>query len=153
MCETVKLMQDLHIQKNIPYEVIKIIFRYSYRTQSDSIKNDIKSYVELLDKTRKIDHHRWHRIEPDQSAVWLLNDITRFANSSRPTILGIHPKMRDILSRFYMQNLPQPKNICAKFISICHLDGVSSRINAFWGIFTCTERKQFIEEYGCLWDY
>lgn len=150
--EIQQLMQVLHIQKGIPLDLTQIIMRYAYQPQSVALTNDYKNYIEELARVRTIYNNRWFQIEPLESENWLLNDITRFANASRPTNLGAHYKMRNILNRFYMQRLTNSKDICSQYIRRCSDVSVTNRINVFWGLFTIEERTNFINEYGAVWD-
>ena len=149
-----KIVEQLHLQKGLPLEIIQIILRYTYRPQSEELVCDIKGFKERLNHARELYVRRWHRIAPDEVTNWLINDIMRFANSGRPTNLGAHPKMRDILSRFFMHRRVGIQSIFVKYVSNKHCQRIStsSMVNVFWGLFTYKERQEFIEEYGAVWD-
>lgn len=149
-----KLVEDLHIKKGLPLEIIQIIMRYTYRPQSEELTSDIKNFIERLSYARELYVLRWHKITPNEVTNWFLNDIMRFANSGRPTNLGSHPKMREILSRFFMHRSIGIQPIFVRYVSNAHCQRIStsSMVNVFWGLLTCKERDEFIEEYGAVWD-
>jgi hypothetical protein len=149
-----KIVEDLQIQKGLPLEIIQIILRYTYLPQSEELMCDVKNFIERMSYARELYEIRWHKIEPDEVTNWLINDIMRFANSGRPTNLGSHPKMRDILSRFFMHRRVGIQPIFARYVSNvrCQRISASSMVNIFWGLLTCKDRDEFIEEYGAVWD-
>ncbi len=149
-----KLVGDLQIKKGLPLEIIQIILRYTYRPQPGELMCDIKNFIERISYAKELYEIRWHKIEPDEVTNWLLNDVMRFANSGRPTNLGSHPKMRNILSRFFMFQHTGIQPIFTRYVSNAHCQRIptSSMVNVFWGLLTCKERDEFIEEYGAVWD-
>jgi len=144
--ESLKLIEDLQTQKGLPIEIIYIILRYAYRTQPGELILDIKSYNPEMTYVLSV-YHSFFSTDPKEIFNWLLNDIIRYANAGRPTNLGVHPKMLDILSRRFGKHL-NTHDECSKFISYYCKVNVESRIRTFWGLFTASERIDFLGEYA-----
>ena len=134
-----QLIQNLHYKKGLPMELIQIILRYNWEPQPQFLLDDITSFTETLHIISEAYHVYWNVLEPGEHIKWLENDIIRYANSGRPTNLGPHPKMQDIIGRSFMHkkmtelpiynnNRLHPKRL----------------INIFWGLFTVAERQDFI---------
>jgi hypothetical protein len=134
-----QLIQDLNIKKGLPMELIQIILRFMWDQQPQILLDDITSFTETLPIILEAYYVYWNILEPGEHINWLENDMIRYANSGRPTNLGPHPKMQDIISRSFMHKkmtvLPiynnkrlQPKTVA----------------NIFWGLFTVAERQDFI---------
>ena len=82
----------------------------------------------------------WQLFEPGENHLnWLENDMIRYANSERPTNLGPHPKMQDIIGRSFM-------NLKLKGLPIYNNKRLHPKTiaNIFWGLFTVKERQEFI---------
>ena len=120
-------------------ELIYMILRYTYRPQQTSLLEDIENYSKSLLEIKDIYYNIWFQIEPGEHINWLENDIVRYANNNRPTNLGAHIKMHDILDRSIM-------NLKLKELPIYNIYTVNVNvvINIFWGLFTVAERKEFI---------
>ena len=133
------IIQDLHCKKGLPMELIHIILRYTYCPQPQILLDDIISFTRILPIILKAYYIYWNVLEPGEYINWLENDIVRYANSGRPTNLGPHPKMQDILGRSFMhlklKGLPIYNN------KILH---PKTSINIFWGLFTVKERDELI---------
>lgn len=133
------IIQDLHCKKGLPMELIHIILRYTYCPQPQILLDDIISFTRILPIIVKAYYIYWNVLEPGEYINWLENDIVRYANSGRPTNLGPHPKMQDILGRSFMhlklKGLPIYNN------KILH---PKTSINIFWGLFTVKERDELI---------
>ena len=133
------IIQDLHCKKGLPMELIHIILRYTYCPQPQILLDDIISFTRILPIILKAYYIYWNILEPGEYINWLENDIVRYANSGRPTNLGPHPKMQDILGRSFMhlklKGLPIYNN------KILH---PKTSINIFWGLFTVKERDELI---------
>ena len=116
-----------------------MILRYTYRPQQTSLLEDIENYSKSLLEIKDIYYNIWFQIEPGEHINWLENDIVRYANNNRPTNLGAHIKMHDILDRSIM-------NLKLKELPIYNIYTVNVNvvINIFWGLFTVAERKEFI---------
>ena len=133
------LVQDLQCKKGLPIELVQIILRYTYCPQPSNLLDDIKSFTGILPIIIKAYYIYWNVLEPGEYINWLENDIIRYANSDRPTNLGPHPKMQDIIGRSFMhlklKGLPiyNNKRLHPKTIA-----------NIFWGLFTVKERQEFI---------
>ena len=145
-----QLVDDLQSKKGLPIELIHIIMCYTYRPQPSFFTNDIKSYVCEMTRAMEIYNNRYMFIEPTESSHWLLNDIVRYANAGRPTNLGAHPKMYDILGRSFSRQR-KLYHTCSQYISYYCKVNITNRIRVFWGLFTIGERLEFIEEYGAVW--
>ncbi len=145
-----QLVDDLHAQKCLPIEIIHIIMRYMYRPKPLALTEDIKNYWCSMNKAMEIYHHRYMFFNPKETSNWLLNDIIRYANASRPTNLGIHPKMSDILNRSFATQR-KIHDVCFRIMSYYRKVNVTLRIRFFWGLFTTGERLDFLGEYGAVW--
>ena len=134
------LVQDFHSEKNLPMDIIQIILQYTYCPQSPVLLEDVKSYSNSLNEITEKYYNYFNEIEPGEHLNWLENDIIRYANNNRPTNLGPHLKIQDILSRSFMYNklmsLPIYNN---------HTLIIKTIINIFWGLFTIKERNKFLE--------
>lgn len=133
------IVQDIHHTKGLPMELIYIILRYTYRPQRPSLLEDIENYSKSLLEIKDIYYNNWFQIEPGEHINWLENDIVRYANNNRPTNLGAHIKMHNILDRSIM-------NLKLKALPIYNIYTVNVNvvINIFWGLFTVDERREFI---------
>ena len=134
------IVQDLHLIKGLPMELIHIILRYTYKPQHINLLEDVKDYSKSLLEIKDIYYNNfifWFQIEPGEHINWLKNDIIRYANNNRPTNLGPHLKMQDILGRSIM-------NSKLKALNYNYTVNVKTVINIFWGLFTVAERKEFI---------
>jgi hypothetical protein len=133
------IVQDFHYKKGLPMELIHIILRYTYMPQKTNLLEDVRDYLSSLLEIKDIYYNHWYAIEPGEHLNWLENDVVRYANNDRPTNLGPHFKMQDILSRSFMYDklikLPIYNN---------YTINVNTAINIFWGLFTIIERKDFI---------
>jgi hypothetical protein len=120
-------------------ELIQIILRYTYCPQPQFLLDDIISCTYFLPLIIKSYYIYWNVLEPGEYISWLENDIVRYANSNRPTNLGPHPKMQDILGRSFM-------HLKLKRLPIYNNKRLHPKtlINIFWGLFTVKERDEFI---------
>jgi hypothetical protein len=138
------IIQEFHLEKGLPIEIIQIILQYTYCPQPSNLLDDIKSFTRILPIILKAYYIYWNVLEPGEYINWLENDIIRYANSDRPTNLGPHPKMQDIIGRSFMilklKGLPiynnKKKELHPKTL-----------INIFWGLFTVEEREEFILQF------
>jgi len=133
------IIQDFHDKKGLPMELIHIILRYTYRPQHINLLEDVRHYLISLLEIKDIYYNHWYAIEPGEHLNWLENDVVRYANNDRPTNLGPHIKMQDILGRSFMYN-----KLIALPIYNNYTINVNTSINIFWGLFTVIERKDFI---------
>lgn len=133
------LVQDLQCKKGLPIELVQIILRYTYCPQPSNLLDDIKSFTGILPIILKAYYIYWNVLEPGEYINWLENDIIRYANSDRPTNLGPHPKMQDIIGRSFM-------NLKLKGLPIYNNKRLHPKTiaNIFWGLFTVKERQEFI---------
>ena len=133
------LVQDLQCKKGLPIELVQIILRYTYCPQPSNLLDDIISFTEILPTIIKAYHIYWNVLEPGEYINWLENDMIRYANSERPTNLGPHPKMQDIIGRSFM-------NLKLKGLPIYNNKRLHPKTiaNIFWGLFTVKERQEFI---------
>jgi hypothetical protein len=134
-----QLIQDLHCKKRLPMELIQIILRYTWAPQSQILLDDITSFTGSLPIILKAYYIYWNVLEPGEYINWLENDMIRYANSDRPTNLGQHLKMQDIIGRSFM-------NLKLKGAPIYNNKRLHPKtiINIFWGLFTVLERQEFI---------
>ena len=133
------LVQDLHCKKGLPMELVQIILRYTWEPQPKNLLDDIISFTEILPIIIKAYYIYWNVLEPGEYINWLENDMIRYANSERPTNLGPHPKMQDIIGRSFM-------NLKLKGLPIYNNKRLHPKTiaNIFWGLFTVKERQEFI---------
>ena len=133
------------IQKGLPIELVYIIFRYAFRVQSPILLGDIKHYSQKLSNIQGTYKKIYENDEPEESIGWLENDIMRYANNDRPTNLGMHPKMCEILGRSFLTK-NQTINVLFNFLKkTCVNETMLKRhINIFWGLLTPLERDEFI---------
>ena len=134
------VVQDLHYKKGLPMELIQIILRYTWEPQSKLLLEDIKSYISSMKQILEQYYTYWQLFEPGENHLnWLENDMIRYANSERPTNLGPHPKMQDIIGRSFM-------NLKLKGLPIYNNKRLHPKTiaNIFWGLFTVKERQEFI---------
>ena len=131
------LVQDLQCKKGLPIELVQIILRYTYCPQPSNLLDDIKSFTGILPIIIKAYYIYWNVLEPGEYINWLENDMIRYANSERPTNLGPHPKMRDIIGRLF----------CKKPNWFLYNSKMGSKAiaNMFWGLFTIEERIKFVQ--------
>ena len=143
-----QLVESIYNQKKIPIEIIHIILKYLRQPQPDYLTKDIKNYTEsykiVLNAYENILTHGRHlflsyieRIE---------NDLLMFGNNYRLICLGIQPKLHDIFMRYCNIN-NRVKNI--DFYTFLYSNNYKkkSRINMLWGLFTVSERTEFINEF------
>lgn len=133
------IVQDLNKKSGLPIELIQIILRYTYSPQPNNLLVDIQNYSSSLIKAKDQYFDYWYTIEDGDHLSWLENDIILYANANRPTNLGSHLKMQDIINRSFMS-----KKLKAKPIYNNYKLNVRTVINIFWGLFTITERNDFI---------
>ena len=133
------------IKKGLPIELVYSIFRYTYLTQSPILLDDIKDYYPTLKNIQEEYKKRHKYFDPEDYMFWLENDIASYANSDRPTNLGMHRKMGNILSR----SIFPIEKIYTFLLKMCVNDNMIKRnINIFWGLFNIKERDEFINCYN-----
>jgi hypothetical protein len=135
-----QIVQDLHYKKGLPMELIQIILRYTFCPQPQILLDDIKSYTSSMKQILEQYYKYWQlfEFEPGENHLnWLENDMIRYANANRPTNLGPHPKMQDILGRLF----------CKKINWFLYNSKMGSKAvaNMFWGLFTIKERTEFVQ--------
>ncbi len=137
------IIQDLHNKKGLPMELIFVILRYTWMQQPPHLLEDIKDYYGSLQEITDQYYNYWNQIEPCEELNWLENDIIRYVNRNRLTILDPPDvKMIEVLSRSIMHS---------KLIGLPiyrHQLSVKTVINIFWGLLTIAERREFIENRG-----
>ena len=77
---------------NIPMDIFRDkIMPFVYCIQPDSLLNDIKSFYNTKEKIENIYSSLYSTYlstsEDDNSSAWLSNDIARFLNDDKPTII------------------------------------------------------------------
>jgi hypothetical protein len=132
------VVQDLHCKKGLPMELIQIILRYTWEPQPKILLEDIKSYTISMKQILEQYYKYWQIFEPGENHLnWLENDMIRYANADRPTNLGPHPKMQDILGRLFCKKI--------NWFLYNSKMGPKSVANMFWGLFTIEERNEFVQ--------
>ena len=136
-----------YIQK-IPEEVIREnIIPYTYNTQSRELLDDIISFIYSKEILIELYSETWHEWEDESYMDWLSNDISRFFNEDRATMLGFVDsninKFKRLFKIFY-KNYDKIKiiNVMKKFeypttLSLFHF-------NTCLGILTTSERLDFL---------
>ena len=82
----------------------------------------------------------------EEDINWLENDVMRYANQYAPTCLGIQPKFKEIISRFYNVKKASHYNF-QKYLDSNKLSS-KTILNILWGLFTIDERNDFIKTTG-----
>ena len=138
---------SLYLQK-IPEEVIREnIIPYTYNTQSRELLDDIISFIYSKEILIELYSETWHEWEDETYMDWLSNDISRFFNEDRATMLGFVDsninKFKRLFKIFY-KNYDKIKiiNVMKKFespntLSLFHF-------NTCLGILTSSERLDFL---------
>lgn len=137
-----------YIQK-IPEEVVREnIIPYTYNTQSRELLDDIISFIYTKEILIELYLETWHEWEDETYMDWLSNDISRFFNEDRATMLGYVDsninKFKRLFKIFY-KNYDKKKiiNVISKIesqqtLSIFHF-------NSCLGILTTSERLDFLK--------
>ena len=136
-----------YIQK-IPEEVVREnIIPYTYNTQSRELLDDIISFIYTKEILIELYLETWHEWEDETYMDWLSNDISRFFNEDRATMLGFVDsninKFKRLFKIFY-KNYDKGKiiNVIRKMespqtLSIFHF-------NTCLGILTTSDRLDFL---------
>ena len=134
------LVQDFCSEKGLPMGIIQIILQYTYCPQPSKLLGDVKNYSISLNEITEKYYNYFNEIEPGEHLNWLENNLIRYANNNRPTNLGPHIKIQDILDRSFM-------NLKLKMLPIYnnHTLNIKTIINIFWGLLTIKERNEFLE--------
>lgn len=134
----IKQFQDL------PKEVQYTIQKYTYKTQSTALLEDIKSFVET--KTILLELYKKTHRNYDRSCQidWLSNDIVRFMNKDRGTINGYIDSHYEMWKRlFHLKN----KSNDYIYDKTSNMDFVQKSMHSFMtriGLLKPEERKSLI---------
>tara|TARA_X000000950_G_scaffold289012_1_gene409079 strand:+ start:914 stop:1360 length:447 start_codon:yes stop_codon:yes gene_type:complete len=137
-----------YIQK-IPEEVVREnIIPYTYNTQSRELLDDIISFIYTKEILIELYSETWHEWEDETYMDWLSNDISRFFNEDKATMLGFVDsninKFKRLFKIFY-KNYDKIKiiNVMKKFESPSTLS--LFHFNTCLGILTTSERLDFLK--------
>lgn len=133
----------------LPVDIIREhIFPYTYQLQSKELCNDIISFHNCKLHLKKMYYERWKDsfdYEEDADINWLDNDLGRFFNDDRATMLGFTDNCIVKYSRIFGLKNNNRKTVSSYII---HHTGRGSKaadsINIQLGILTPKEREEFI---------
>ncbi len=133
----------------LPIEIIREhIAPYTYRPQSKELCQDIKSFINVRDYLHKLYYERWKfslEYEENADKNWLDNDIGRFMNEDRATMLGYVDSNINKYSRIFKLFNKNSKEIRAFIEKTVHSNSVAYSINVQLGILNCHERIELID--------
>lgn len=135
---------DLKLLHSLPEDIIiNHIIPYTYSTKSYKHLSDIHSFTtdyKILDNYYSF----------DLNEQILLNDIILFCNDSRSITVGVNSFFYKLLSRNFMLRNKSYKEINLYIIKNFHnvkYHNIEKKIKFIWGLFTTTERTNFINEF------
>lgn len=140
-----QLVQGIYFQKGLPMEIIYIILKYLRQPQSSILLKDISSFSKTMATITNIFYRKWiveRQSGKEEDINWLENDLILYANEYAPTLVGMQPKFKEILSRF--GNISKAKNINFNKYACSNKLTAKTRANILWGLFTPVERDEFI---------
>lgn len=133
----------------IPIDIIREhILPYTYEPQSVELCDDIKSFINCKIYLKKLYHERWKDsfyYEEEADVNWLDNDLGRFFNDDRATMLGFTDNCISKYSRIFGLKNSNRKSV-SNFINshTGYKTEVLNSINIQIGILTPKEREEFI---------
>lgn len=107
-----QLVQSIYFQKGLPLEIIHVILKYLRQPQSAILLKDITSFSKTRIDITNIFYNKWiieRQSKEGEDINWLENDLILYANEYAPTLVGMQPKFKEILSRFC--NVKKSKSI------------------------------------------
>jgi len=144
-----QLVQSFNRQTRLPIEIIYIILIYLREPQSDILLKDISHFSKTMPIITNIYYDKWivqEQHKEGEDINWLENDLILYANEYAPTLIGMQPKFKEILSRFC--NVSKAKNINFHNYAYSNKLSAKTRANILWGLFTPVERDEFIGTCG-----
>ena len=141
-----QLVQSFNRQTRLPIEIIYIILIYLRQPQSAILLKDISHFSKTMPIITNIYYDKWivqEQHKEGEDINWLENDLILYANEYAPTLFGIQPKFKDILSRFC--NLKKASQYIFNKYAYSNKLSAKTRANILWGLFTVLERDEFIE--------
>ena len=140
-----QLVQGIYFQKGLPMEIIHIILVYLRQPQSAILLKDIHNFSSTMPIITNKYYRKWiieWQSKEGEDINWLENDLILYANEYAPTLVGMQPKFKEILSRF--GNISKAKNINFNKYACSNKLTAKTRANILWGLFTIEERDEFI---------
>jgi hypothetical protein len=144
-----QLVQSFNRQTRLPIEIIYIILIYLREPQSDILLKDISHFSKTMPIITNIYYDKWivqQQYKEGEDINWLENDLILYANEYTPTLIGMQPKFKEILSRFC--NVTKIKGINFHNYAYSNKLSAKTRANILWGLFTPVERDEFIGTCG-----
>ena len=157
-----QLIQSINKQKRIPIEIIHIILVYTRNPQNPILLEDITNFLTTREIIIHKHYNKWItelKYKKGIDIMWLENNLLLYANEEIPTREEIKPKFKEIISRFIMKTLSNQNNKNNKnnkynkqqlnFNKYVYSNKifVKTRVNILWGLFTVSERNEFIETF------
>lgn len=102
---------------NIPSDIFRDnILPYTYRSQSNDLLKDIRSFHDTNLRIRKLYAEKFPTEYSttnsyDTDKAWLSNDISRFLNNDRPLMYGFVNFYKEVYQRLYMNRYSHSPNI------------------------------------------
>jgi hypothetical protein len=144
-----QLVQSFNRQTRLPIEIIYIILIYLREPQHPKLLADISHFFKTMPIITNIYYDKWivkRQSKEGENINWLENDLILYANEYAPTLIGMQPKFKEILSRFC--NIKKTSHY--NFQKYLDSNNLSSKTitNILWGLFTPVERDEFIGTSG-----
>lgn len=134
--------------KQLPYELIEIIRKYTYRFQNKELLLDIRDYNYSKKLVLQLYYTRFiHDIENEANSDknWLSNDIDRYLNEDQATMFGLTDKYYNTLLRLY--TFKTPLSIDKFYVKKLQNYPINKEINIAWGLLTPIERKEMMNMF------
>ena len=147
-----QLVQSIYFQKMLPIEIIHIILKYLREPQDAKLLKDISHFYKTWINITNIYYDEWiikNNSIKDEDINWLENDLILYANEYHPTLLGMQPKFKEILTRFC--NVKKAKHYIFNKYAYSNKLSPKTRANILWGLFTPLERDEFIDTRVVKW--
>ena len=133
----------------IPIDIIREhILPYTYKPQPQELCDDIKSFINCKIYLKKLYNERWKDsfyYEEDADVNWLDNDLGRFFNDDRATMLGFTDNCIAKYSLIFGLKNSNRKTVSNYINSHTGYETeVLNSINIQIGILTPKEREEFI---------
>ena len=130
--------------KILPIDLVYMILNYICYPQPKALTEDIVSYTQTMQDLCTIYYNKWVIEMGDpigEDSNWLENDLILYANEGVPTMLGVQPKCREILDRFY--NYGRAYKLDFYVFVMTNKLTAKTRANMLLGLLTKEERKEF----------
>ena len=144
-----QLVQSFNQQTRLPIEIIYMILIYLREPQDAKLLADISHFSKTMPIITNNHYNKWIVImksNEGEDINWLENDLILYANEYAPTLIGIQPKFKQILSRF--SNIKKASQYIFNKYAYSNKLSPKTRVNILWGLFTPLERDEFIGTCG-----